>query len=138
MSAQRWRGAPRVVDGDTLVLATAKIRLHGIDAPEKNQNCYRADRQAWACGRQALDELVAFIGKKDITCEERGRDRYGRFVAICFKDEKDINLWMVANGWALAYRRYSQDYVAAEEAARTARLGIWSGTFETPEQWRKR
>lgn len=138
MPAQRWRGVPRVVDGDTLVLATVKIRLHGIDAPEKNQSCYHEDRQAWACGMQATSKLSALIGKKEITCEEKGHDRYGRFVAVCFKDNENINLWMVANGWAVAYRRYSQDYVPAEEAARFARYGIWSGTFEAPEEWRRR
>ena len=56
--------------------------------------------------------------------------------AICFKGDEDLNRWMVANGWAVAYRRYSEDYVADEDAARRSRTNIWSGDFDMPWDWR--
>jgi len=61
---------------------------------------------------------------------------YGRIIAICFKDTEDLNRWMVASGWAVAYRKYSLDYVADEERAHRAKVGIWSGTFAMPWDWR--
>jgi endonuclease YncB( thermonuclease family) len=53
-----------------------------------------------------------------------------------FKGAEDLNRWMVANGWAVAYRRYSVDYVADEDAARRKRINMWSGDFEMP--WDRR
>jgi endonuclease YncB( thermonuclease family) len=65
------------------------------------------------------------------------RDRYDRLGAVCFKGSEDLNRWMVEQGWAVAYRRYSMDYVKAEEAAKAAGRGLWSGSFEMPWDWRK-
>ena len=50
---------------------------------------------------------------------------------------EDLNRWMVEQGWAVAYRRYSMDYVQAEEAARATGRGLWSSSFEMPWDWRK-
>ena len=55
-----------------------------------------------------------------------------------FKGTEDLNRWMVATGWVVAYRKYSLDYVADEERAKRAKLGIWSGSFEMPWDWRAR
>jgi endonuclease YncB( thermonuclease family) len=78
------------------------------------------------------------IGRRTVTCHERDVDRYGRIVGRCLVGEVDINKWLVAQGLALAYRRYSLDYVAAEDKAREARRGMWAGTFEPPWEWRRR
>jgi endonuclease YncB( thermonuclease family) len=65
-------------------------------------------------------------------------DRYGRLVMRCFAGKTDIAEHLVANGLALAYRRYSTDYVAAEAGAREDRRGLWAGEFEAPWDWRRR
>ena len=71
-------------------------------------------------------------------CEASGRDHYGRAIAVCFAaDGLDLNGWLVREGHALAYRRFSPAYVGDEEAARCARRGMWKGTFVPPWRWRK-
>ena len=126
----------RVVDGDTLDVAGVRVRLHGIDAPESAQRC-RTSGRYWPCGRQAARALAARIGGRPVACEERDRDVYGRVVAVCTVAGLDLNEWMVAKGWAFAYRRYSGDYVGAESRARAARLGIWRGAVVAPWEWRR-
>ncbi len=69
-------------------------------------------------------------------CQQMGHDRNRRVLATCFKGSDDINQWMVANGWAVAFRRYSTTYVPAEERAQKAKLGLWGGTFDMPWDWR--
>jgi endonuclease YncB( thermonuclease family) len=72
-----------------------------------------------------------------VTCEQRDVDRYGRIVAVCRAGLNDLGAFMVANGWALAYRRYSTAYVGPEGSAKAARRGIWRGTFTAPWDWRR-
>lgn len=129
-------GRARVIDGDTLEVAGQHIRLHGIDSPEIQQSCYR-DGKPWGCGEAATKALAGKIGSRVITCQERDWDRYGRIVAVCYADGEGLNAWMVRQGWALAYQRYSIDYVLHEAKARTARKGIWQGDFMPPWDWRK-
>jgi endonuclease YncB( thermonuclease family) len=129
-------GTPSVIDGDTLDIRSARIRLHGIDAPESRQLCQK-NGNSYPCGRQAALALNGLINRRSLRCEERDRDRYGRIVAICFLGDLDLNDWLVRQGHAVAYRRYSEDYVGAENAARAARRGIWDGEFELPWEWRK-
>jgi endonuclease YncB( thermonuclease family) len=67
-----------------------------------------------------------------VECEPKELDIYSRIVSVCFVAGEDINAWMVAKGWALAYRHYSRDYVSQEERASKAKLGMWQGEFELP------
>ena len=138
LAQQAIVGVANVIDGDTIEIHGARIRFHGIDAPESRQECIRADGKSWRCGQQAAFALSDRIGRATVRCEPRDRDRYGRVVAVCFKDGEDLNRWLVRNGWAVAYRKYSTDYVADEERAKRAKLGIWSGSFEMPWDWRAR
>lgn len=133
--AARVTGSARVVDGDTLVIGSEHVRLHGIDAPESDQRC-EADGAAWDCGGFARQELAGLVAGQELTCTGRGRDRYDRLVARCEAAGRDIGATLVASGAATAYRRYSTDYVREEGAARAAGLGIWRGTMETPEIFR--
>lgn len=64
-------------------------------------------------------------------------DRYGRVIAVCSQSGIDLNGWLVRQGYAVAYRKYSLDYVPQEEAARKERLGMWSGRFVMPWLWRR-
>ncbi|MEX2453683.1 MAG: thermonuclease family protein [Rhodospirillaceae bacterium] len=129
-------GQASVIDGDTLDIHGARIRFHGIDAPESGQSCSAAGK-AWRCGQQAALALSDRIGKKVVSCAPKDRDRYGRVVAVCSAGGEDLNGWMVAEGWALAYRQYSSDYVSREQAASIAKLGIWRGEFVPPWDWRR-
>lgn len=129
-------GQATVVDGDTLNIDGTSIRLHGIDASESFQTCV-VDGVTWPCGRHATAALVKLIGVSPVHCEAQDIDRYGRTIATCFVRGQDIEAWMVINGWALAYRKYSMDYVDEEAVAQDARAGLWRGAFVPPWDWRR-
>ena len=137
-AASSISGAPRIVDGDTIVIGDTKIRLESIDAPESDQVCLDAKGKRWTCGIEARDRLAEHIGKRSIDCAPSGSDAYGRTLAICRVDGEDLNAWLVHQGWALAFVRYSKAYVPEEDAARAAKRGIWSGAFVAPWDWRHR
>jgi endonuclease YncB( thermonuclease family) len=137
-AAEPISGIPRIVDGDTLTIGNTKIRLASIDAPESDQICLDANRQKWTCGIEARDHLVALIKDKTIDCVATGADAYGRTLAVCSVAGVNLNKWMVQQGWALAFTRYSKEYVPEEEAARAAGRGLWSGAFIAPWDWRHR
>lgn len=129
-------GSAWVVDGDTIIIAGERVRLHGIDAPELDQTFWCKGKQL-ACGSMALAALEALTAGVKIRCEVVERDRYGRLIAKCFSPNGiDIGRRMVSAGWALAYRQYSLDYLRAEEEARKARRGMWRGKFTKPWLWR--
>ena len=113
-----------VIDGDTIEIHGARIRLNGIDAPESGQLCQDPRGTAWRCGQQASLALSDRIGRQVVSCQETDIDRYGRSVADCFAGGENLNRWMVREGWAVAYRQYSTAYVAAEDDARTGQRGI--------------
>jgi len=129
-------GVASVIDGDTIEIHGQRIRLHGIDAPESSQLCVRPTGERWRCGQQASFALADQIGRATVRCERRDMDRNGRVVAACLANNEDLNRWMVLNGWAVAYRRYSLDHVADEDTARRGRINIWSGDFDLPWDWR--
>jgi len=130
-------GVPVITDGDTIKILNNKIRLHGIDAPEKNQTCVR-NKKVYNCGTIATKTLIKKIGKNKVKClTQKNKDRYNRFIGVCFVKKDNLNKWMVRNGYAVAYKRYSKDYVLDEEFAKKNKLGLWSGTFLKPEKWRK-
>ncbi|MFQ6018758.1 MAG: thermonuclease family protein [Kiloniellaceae bacterium] len=131
-----FAGTASVIDGDTLEIHGQRIRLHGIDAPESRQMCL-AEGVRWRCGQKGALRLAEKIGRSTVTCEKRDTDRYGRTVAICYVRGEDLNHWMVINGWALAYQRYSKKYVDEERAAQASRLGLWRGQFVPPWEWRR-
>ncbi len=126
----------RVIDGDTLDVAGGRIRLSGIDAPERKQSCLR-DGLAWDCGQAATETLRGKLKGALLDCVEEDRDRYGRIIATCFLDDgSDLNGWMVERGWAMAYRQYSKAYGAVEDDARSAKRGIWAAEVSSPWAWR--
>ena len=130
--------APRIVDADTLEVAGQRVRLQGIDAPESAQACRRASGRRYQCGESATQALRTRIGAGAVTCTIEGRDRYNRALGICYAtDGTDLNGWLVAQGWALAYRRYSTRYVPEEDQARAAQAGIWASEFVPPWAWRR-
>lgn len=130
-------GKPYVTDGDTVKISGERIRLEGIDAPETNQRCRDASGKSYGCGLVSTVALRTKIGHNSITCEGTTRDRYGRFLGICYLNELNLNGWLVQNGYALAYTRYSHRYVFAEREARENGHGLWAGEFVAPWNWRR-
>lgn len=119
-----------ITDGDTVrVIDSGKgeirVRLDGIDAPERKQPF--SDKS-----KQALSEKV--FGKT-VELEDKGKDRYGRTIGILMVDGRNINREMVAEGWAWWYRKYAPgntELEQAETAAREKRLGLWADPMPVP------
>lgn len=133
-------GRASVVDGDTIDIRGERIRLDGIDAPESWQRCDDARGRSYPCGRAAAAALDAFLAAARPTrCEYVQRDRYGRFVATCFRaDGADVNRWLVRQGHALDWPRYSRGkYADAQRQAQRARTGMWQGKFVEPWEARR-
>lgn len=114
------KGPAAIVDGDSLVVAGERVRLHAIDAPELRE----------PLGHRARDELERILGRRAVYCEAHGHDRYGNTVATCRVGTTDIAGEMVRRGWARAWRRYGWEYVGEEAAARAAGRGIWAAGME--------
>lgn len=133
--AQIISGPAKAVDGDSLEMTGVRIRLFGIDAIEGRQTCQR-NGSSWACGQEAADQLAGMVRGKEITCEQRDRDRYGRVVAVCTAGGYDLGEAMVGQGYAIALSTISDAYVGVEERARSAKVGIWGGQFDIPAAYR--
>lgn len=128
-------GRASVVDGDTIDLHGERIRFDGIDALESWQRCEDAKGNAYRCGKAAAEALDGFLAaSRPTTCSISGSDRYSRFIGRCKRaDGKSVNAWMVRNGWALDWPKYSGgDFAADEAAAKKENRGIWQGVFEDP------
>lgn len=141
-------GYATAVDGDTIRLGAARVRLWGIDAPEAHQTCLDASRRSWACGEAATAAMRRMLAEGPVTCERKDTDRYGRTVAICRQAVgvvhgravllRDLGDRMVALGLAIDYTRYSKGaYRDQQDAAKAERMGIWAGEFQTPAEWRR-
>ena len=141
-------GKPKIIDGDSIRINNKKIRLEGIDAPEIKQQCEKPFlkisfiidfeyNKRYSCGVIAKKKLIDKIDNSKIKCISSSKDKYNRFLATCYKHKINLNKWMVRNGYAIAYKRYSKDYVRDEEYANENKLGVWEGSFMIPEKWRK-
>ena len=129
-------GRIHVIDGDTFDVGRVRVRLYGVDAPEVAQTCDDAQGRAWPCGAFVKEEIARRFEGATATCQEIDRDRYGRSVARCFVQGRDIGEEIVGDGLAQAYRRYSMDYDLAEKSAQVLGLGLWAGTMQTPAEFR--
>ena len=148
VTAVEISGVPKIVDGDTVHIKDYKFRLEGIDAPEMRQKCKKEYFKIssivgfifykdYSCGKISKEKLINKISGSEIKCISTSKDRYKRYIATCFKGKTNLNQWMVRNGFAIAYRRYSKKYVLDEDFAKENKLGMWQGKFMNPEKWRK-
>ena len=146
--AQEIIGIPKIVDGDTVYINNYKIRLEGIDAPEMKQKCKKEKLKIssiigytfyedYYCGKHSKENLEAKVKGSNIKCIFFTKDRYKRYLAKCVKGKINLNRWMVRNGYAVAYRRYSKEYIPDEDFAKENKLGLWQGKFLNPEKVRK-
>ena len=122
----------RVVDGDSLALADRRLRLMGIDAPERDQTCLRGN-EPWACGRAATEALARYLEEHGTACRGDRKDRHQRLLVTCRAGTININARLVREGFAVAYG----DYESEEANARAERAGIWGSEFERPQDWRQ-
>ncbi|QND42893.1 thermonuclease family protein [Rhizobium leguminosarum bv. viciae] len=128
-------GRASVIDGDTIEIAGQRIRLNGIDAPESSQTCADASAKPYGCGKDAAFAFDDFLAKsRPTTCRPASKDRYKRVVADCFRaDGRSVYRWLVRQGLAVDWPRYSKGAFAADQAAaKSERLGIWQGPFDLP------
>jgi endonuclease YncB( thermonuclease family) len=127
----------KVIDGDTIHIGKLKYRFSGIDTPEMKQVCKKEDKTI-LCGVLARDALIKKINNQPVECKMETIDRYKRIVAECFVNNESLSQYLVRNGYAFAYRRYSTKFVEDEEYAKTNQLGLWSMQFEYPWDYRNR
>ena len=125
----------KVIDGDTIHIGKLKYRFSGIDAPEMKQLCNKDGKEV-LCGVLAKNALIEKINNFPVTCKIEEVDRYKRLVAECFVREESLSKFLVKNGYAVAYRRYSMKFVEDENYAKENKLGLWSMTFEYPWDYR--
>lgn len=139
--AETIEGRASVIDGDTIEVHGTRIRLWGIDAPESDQLCRGDDSELYRCGQKAAAALagILYAIPRPVICAPKDHDRYGRMVAVCKIGDPgpDIAHWMVSNGHALDWPKYSNgEYAAAQRRAEGASAGMWAGSFVEP--WRYR
>jgi endonuclease YncB( thermonuclease family) len=122
-----YTGRASVIDGDTVEIHGNRIRLFGIDSVESGQG-----GRPWLCGKDAAFALAGKIGEKPITCSGDEFDRYRCLIARCSLNREDLGGRMVENSWAVAFRKYSELYVAREVRLRRSEFGYGSGEFQMP------
>ncbi len=138
------KGKAIVVDGDTIKIKDEKIRFGGIDAPEsyyrgKKQTCIEDNKKVF-CGQISKDKLIEKIGNNSLNCKiEKNKDRYKRLVGECFLKDESLSVFMVRNGYAFDWPRYSKGKFANDqEYAKMNKLGFWNMKFEYPWIWKKK
>jgi endonuclease YncB( thermonuclease family) len=122
----------KVYDGDTITVLDGnytqhKIRLDGIDAPERGQDY----------GARATQALKAVLGAGQVVVNVTTKDKYGRSIGQVMVGQTNVNAWMVEKGWAWHYKRYSSDGRLAELElrARAAKIGLWADARPPMAPW---
>jgi len=137
-AAETIAGRASVVDADTIEVHGERIRILDIDAPESRQTCTATNGSKWRCGQAAANSLSDWIGAKVVTCETTKRDKYARHLARCTVGAADLATWLADTGLAVPYRNCKCEMIrSAAGRAKQQKLGIWSGTFMMPWDWRK-
>jgi endonuclease YncB( thermonuclease family) len=129
-------GPVRVIDGDTFAIGETVVRLADVDAPEMAQRCEGGVSALQHCGAYVADALKERIGDHEVRCAVRELDQYDRRISTCEVAGEDLSSWLVSEGLALAYRRFSERFVPEEEAAAAAGRGLWQTTLEAPWDYR--
>ncbi len=129
----------KVRDGDTLTMMGKDIRLYGIDAPEYKQICQNNAGKNWPCGDVARQKLTAIIGNSEVVCLPKAVDKYNRTIATCSTATvPDIALALVEAGLASnGVDGGEGPYAVSESLAQVEKMGVWSGAFMTPADWRR-
>jgi endonuclease YncB( thermonuclease family) len=130
-------GQASIIDGDTVEIHNSRIRVFGIDAPESDQLCRNEESELYRCGQKASNALFEYINRRPLNCVEVDRDRYGRIVGVCSVEGADVADWLVRNGFALDWPKYSKGaYASAQAKAQQEQRGMWAGSFKEPWNYR--
>lgn len=138
-SSETIVGRASVIDGDTIEIHGERIRFNGIDAPESSQLCSDSGGRMYRCGARSAEALSTWLAASSPTsCKFVERDQYGRFVGNCSRaDGASVQRWLVRNGHAMDWSRYSNGAFSKEQsAAKAEKIGIWQGSFQAPWKWR--
>ena len=125
-----------VTDGDTIRIGDERIRFSGIDAPEIKQICIYQEIE-FKCGEYSKNLLIEKISNQQVNCIREGKDQYGRTLAECFVGKESLSSYLVREGYAFAYRKYSNKFILDEEYAQSKGSGMWSMDFMFPWDFRK-
>ena len=125
-----------VTDGDTIRIGEERIRFSGIDAPEMKQTCIYQEIE-FNCGEFSKNLLIEKIADQEVSCIRESKDQYGRTLAECFVGKESLSSYLVREGYAFAYRKYSDKFIADEEYAQSKGNGMWSMQFLFPWDFRK-
>lgn len=129
------RGAPTIIDGDSLELAGQRFDLFGIDAPEPGTSCWKENGDSFDCGRIATTALLDLTAGLEVICVPKGAfilDTTQPASATCTAGGFSLNRNMVHTGWAIANRSVSRDYVGTEGEAKEAKRGLWRWKVQPP------
>jgi len=125
-----------VIDGDTIRIGDERIRFSGIDAPEIKQTCIYQELE-FKCGEFSKNLLIEKISNQEVSCIRESKDQYGRTLAECFVEKESLSSYLVREGYAFAYRKYSDKFIPDEEYAQNKKNGMWSMNFMFPWDFRK-
>ena len=125
-----------VIDGDTIKLEGETIRFSGIDAPEIKQKCMKMKLEV-PCGQISKELIEDKIEFKNLNCISEGKDQYGRTLAECFLEDESLSSYLVRQGYAFAYRKYSKKFIKDEEFAMKNNKGMWGMDFIFPWDYRR-
>ena len=133
-------GRAYAVGGDTLRIGRQTVRLDGVEAPDRDQTCLRANNRRWRCGEAARSALSRLVSGRQVTCDPAGKHDAGHVRASCSVGSDDLAASLVEGGHVLAEAGMMARYRSAQAKAQQAKAGLWSGpdTPERPAEWRSR
>ena len=126
-----------IIDGDTIRIGEERIRFSGIDAPEINQTCISEGVEVF-CGQISKSRLVDKTSLEQVKCISEGKDQYNRTLAECFVNGESLSRYLVRQGYAFAYRKYSKKFIKDEDYAKEKKMGMWNMKFLFPWDYRRK
>ena len=137
VAAADFEGMARVIDADKIVVDDQRIKLYGVEAVERPQACNLNGRE-WDCHAVSIRQLEIMVANEPVQCDQVGeRDFYARVFAKCMIGGQDLGEMFIRAGWAMVRRIQTEEYVAAEDAAREEGIGLWESAFVPPWVWRE-
>ena len=131
-------GNAQVLGGDLLRVGSTTVRLAGIEAPERGQNCGGTGKGRWGCAAAAESALSRLTGGRTVRCTVSGTDDNGHALATCSNGRTDINAELVRGGYVFASSGLFGGYASVEREAKSAKAGLWSGDNERPSEYRSK
>ena len=130
-------GRATAITGDLMRVGGTLVHLEGIEAPAPSQPCYRPNGRRWGCAAAARAGLDRIVRGRSVTCAPSGQDDSGHVLARCAIDgTTDVGTELVRSGYVFAAKSLFNSLSGEEDAARSAKAGIWQGEVSRPQEWR--